>query len=58
MSTTDKKENAEKQKKTATSEYTVLKKFTGDKVYFPSSKIILDAESDQTKYLLTNKFIK
>jgi len=48
----------DKQKKTATREYLVQKKFTGEKVHYPSHTVTLDADSDQTKYLLTNKFIK
>ena len=63
MSTDNKKETAEnpkeeKQTKNATREYNVLKKFTGEKVHYPSQKVTLEIDSDQTKYLLTNKFIK
>lgn len=65
MSTTDKKETVKKQEetvieqeKTATKEYSVLKKFTGEKVHYPSQTVTLEPDTDQTRYLLTNKFIK
>lgn len=49
---------ADKQKKTVDKEYLVLKKFTGEKVYYRGSKVILNPDSEQTKNLLTNKLIK
>ena len=38
--------------------YTVLDKFTKERVYYPGESITLDPDSNQTTYLLINKIIK
>ena len=45
-------------KETILKEYTVLEKITKERVYYPNESIMLNPDSNQTKYLLINKIIK